>query len=107
MRYSVCVNAAGCLPDSDAYPFTVDGLDGAREALANECQTHMLGGEYGGDDIETTARYDEALEEGAEALERGESVAVALDEAGNYRLTIEPIEPERVRNRGLHMQAAD
>jgi hypothetical protein len=67
----------------------------------------MLGGEYGGDDVETTARFDEAIEEGSEALERGESVAVALDESGNYRLTIEPIEPERIRNRALHMQAAD
>lgn len=91
--YSVCVNAAGCLPDSETYPYTVNGLDDARQALADECSLHILSGEYGGDDVETTARYDDVIEQGGEALERGESVAVALDADGIYRLTIEPTTP--------------
>lgn len=94
MLYSVCVNAAGCLPDSDTYPYNVDGLDTARQAVADECAAHLLNGEYGGDDTETTARYDETLEECGEALERGEDVAVSLDADGIYRLTVKRIRCE-------------
>jgi hypothetical protein len=89
--YSVTVNAAGCLPDSETYPYVVDGLDSARQALADECALHILGGEYGGDTSEVTALYDECLEEAGEALERGEDVAAALDSDGIYRLTIEAL----------------
>lgn len=89
--YSVCVNAAGCLPDSETYPYIVTGLDDARQALADECALHILGGEYGGDTPEVTAQHDECLEDGGEALERGEDVSISLDADGIYRLTIEAL----------------
>ena len=36
--YSISVQAAGCLPDSDAYPYTVEGLDAAVDAILHEIQ---------------------------------------------------------------------
>jgi hypothetical protein len=102
MLYSICVNATGCLPDSETYPYVVDGVDAARQALADECAAHLLHGEYGGDSPEVTARYDETIEDGSEALERGENVAVALDVDGIYRLTIETVACEYSASHMLH-----
>ena len=38
--YSISVQAAGCLPDSDTYPYTVEGLDEAVDAILHEIQYH-------------------------------------------------------------------
>lgn len=42
MIYQVTVNSAGCLPDSDSYPYyTDDGIDEGIGALVNEMEEHL------------------------------------------------------------------
>lgn len=38
--YSISVQAAGCLPDSDTYPYVVEGLDAAVDAILDEIALH-------------------------------------------------------------------
>ena len=49
--YSISVQAAGCLPDSDTYPYTVEGLDQAVSAVMDEIGDDR--DDWSADDIRT------------------------------------------------------
>ena len=73
--YSISVQAAGCLPDSEMYPFTVEGIEAAAEAAAD-----ILDG------IEDEDAKREQLTSELEAYG-----CAAVDMGGTYSLTVEEV----------------
>lgn len=84
MPFTVCVNAAGCIPDSDSYPYTVYGLNEASQALAEE-----LAISFDCDDV----RYGEILTQAQHELEVYGGTSVPLE--GTYALHVMPEEANR------------
>jgi hypothetical protein len=81
MIYQVTINAAGCLPDSDQFPyFTGDGIDDGIGCLLQEMETHLP------EDL-PQEDYSAKCAAAVETLRREGAVYVPLE--GTYALTVE------------------
>lgn len=83
MSFQICVNAAGCLPDSETYPYEVEDSE-AFEALREEIELHADFDEQ----TAATAEVAEGVAAGMIEAARADGIGI-FELAGTYRLTIE------------------